>query len=33
MEKGKPPYGEQFGRYRAGLPSWILTDYLISIGM
>ena len=28
MEKGKPPYGEQFGRYRAGLPNWILTDYL-----
>lgn len=28
MEKGKPPNGEQFGRYRAGLPNWILTDYL-----
>lgn len=28
MEKGKPPYGEQFGRYRDGLPNWILTDYL-----
>lgn len=28
MEKGKPPSGEQFGRYRDGLPSWILTDYL-----
>ncbi|MEK7707878.1 MAG: DNA methyltransferase, partial [Verrucomicrobiota bacterium] len=28
MEKGKPPSGEQFGRYRDGLPNWILTDYL-----
>jgi hypothetical protein len=28
MEKGKPPYGEQFARYRDGLPNWILTDYL-----
>lgn len=28
MEKGKPPYGEQFGRYRDGLPNWILTDYI-----
>jgi hypothetical protein len=28
MEKGKPPHGEQFGRYRDGLPNWILTDYL-----
>jgi predicted helicase len=28
MEKGKPPNGEQFGRYRDGLPNWILTDYL-----
>ena len=28
MEKGKPPYGEQFGRYRDGLQNWILTDYL-----
>ena len=28
MERGKPPYGEQFGRYRDGLPNWILTDYL-----
>src|SRR5882724_6442006 len=28
MERGKPPHGEQFGRYRDGLPNWILTDYL-----
>ncbi len=28
MEKGKPPSGDQFGRYRDGLPNWILTDYL-----
>jgi predicted helicase len=28
MEKGRPPSGEQFGRYRDGLPNWILTDYL-----
>ncbi len=28
MEKGKPPSGEQFGRYRDGLPNWVLTDYL-----
>jgi predicted helicase len=28
MEKGKPPNGEQFARYRDGLPNWILTDYL-----
>jgi predicted helicase len=28
MERGKPPYGEQFVRYRDGLPNWILTDYL-----
>ena len=28
MEKGKAPYGEQFSRYRDGLPNWILTDYL-----
>ncbi|HEY5234234.1 MAG TPA: type ISP restriction/modification enzyme [Verrucomicrobiae bacterium] len=28
MEKGKPPSGEQFGRYLDGLPNWILTDYL-----
>ena len=28
MEKGKPPSGEQFSRYRDGLPNWILTDYL-----
>src|ERR1700722_10107341 len=28
MAKGKPPNGEQFARYRDGLPNWILTDYL-----
>ena len=28
MQRGKPPHGEQFGRYRDGLPNWILTDYL-----
>jgi hypothetical protein len=28
MEKGKGPNGEQFKRYRDGLPNWILTDYL-----
>ena len=28
MEHGKGPHGEQFTRYRDGLPSWILTDYL-----
>src|ERR1051325_11050216 len=28
MERGKPPHGEQFARYRGGLPNWILTDYL-----
>lgn len=28
MEKGRPPSGDQFGRYRDGLPNWILTDYL-----
>src|SRR3990170_2680557 len=27
MEKGKGPHGEQFVRYRDGLPNWILTDY------
>jgi hypothetical protein len=28
MERGKGPHGEQFIRYRDGLPNWILTDYL-----
>jgi len=28
MEQGKGPYGDQFIRYRDGLPNWILTDYL-----
>ena len=28
MEKGKGPFGNQFNRYRDGLPNWILTDYL-----
>src|SRR6266566_2938396 len=28
MERRKPPHGEQFARYRDGLPNWILTDYL-----
>src|SRR6266566_5174748 len=28
MERGKPPHGDQFARYRDGLPNWILTDYL-----
>lgn len=28
MEHGKGPYGEQFIRYRDGLPNWVLTDYL-----
>jgi len=28
MERGKGPSGEQFTRYRDGLPNWILTDYL-----
>src|ERR1051326_6856972 len=28
MERGKPPHGPQFARYRDGLPNWILTDYL-----
>jgi len=27
-ERGKGPHGEQFIRYRDGLPNWILTDYL-----
>jgi predicted helicase len=28
MEHGKGPSGEQFIRYRDGLPNWVLTDYL-----
>jgi hypothetical protein len=28
MEQGKGPHGNQFLRYRDGLPNWILTDYL-----
>ena len=28
MERGKVPYGDQFNRYREGLPNWVLTDYL-----
>ncbi|MCG2818327.1 MAG: DNA methyltransferase, partial [Actinomycetia bacterium] len=28
MERSKGPHGEQFTRYRDGLPNWILTDYL-----
>ena len=28
LERGKGPHGEQFIRYRDGLPNWILTDYL-----
>ncbi len=28
MQRGKGPHGEQFTRYRDGLPNWILTDYL-----
>src|SRR5437879_9185984 len=28
IEREKPPHGEQFARYRDGLPNWILTDYL-----
>ncbi len=28
MESCKGPHGEQFKRYRDGLPNWILTDYL-----
>jgi hypothetical protein len=27
-ERGKGPHGEQFIRYRDGLPNWVLTDYL-----
>jgi hypothetical protein len=28
MEKGRGPLADQFRRYLAGLPNWILTDYL-----
>jgi len=28
MERGKPPHGDQFVRYRDGLLNWVLTDYL-----
>jgi len=28
MERGKGPHGEQFIRYRDGLPNWVLTDCL-----
>ena len=28
MQRGKGPHGEQFIRYRDGLPNWILTDDL-----
>ena len=28
VEKGRGPHGGQFKRYKAGLPNWILTDYL-----
>jgi predicted helicase len=28
MERGRGANGEQFKRYRDGLPNWILTDYL-----
>jgi hypothetical protein len=28
MERGKGANGEQFTRYRDGLPNWLLTDYL-----
>jgi len=28
MQRGKGSHGEQFIRYRDGLPNWILTDYL-----
>lgn len=28
MVKGRDAHGDQFSRYRAGLPTWILTDYL-----
>jgi len=28
VERGRGPHGEQFKRYKAGLPNWILTDYL-----
>ncbi len=28
MERCKGPHGEQFKRYRDGLPNWVLTDYM-----
>ena len=28
VEKGRGPHGEQFKRYKEGLPNWLLTDYL-----
>ena len=28
MERGRPPHGDQFVRYRDGLLNWVLTDYL-----
>jgi predicted helicase len=28
IEQGKGPHGEQFKRYRDGLPNWVLTDYV-----
>jgi len=28
IERGRGPHGEQFKRYIAALPNWILTDYL-----
>jgi predicted helicase len=28
IERGKGPHGDQFVRYRDGLPNWLLTDYL-----
>ena len=28
IERGRSPHGEQFKRYIAALPNWILTDYL-----
>lgn len=28
MVRGRGPHGEQFLRYRDGLPNWVLTDYL-----
>jgi hypothetical protein len=28
VERGRGPHAEQFQRYKAGLPNWILTNYL-----